>query len=180
MAPIGEDKNTGNKETEEKTEMVEIPKSQLESILKRLDAVESKDSDIVDDEIREHFVKVKLVEGQPLSDVQNAVQTGTNPRGEAVMICDITVIDKNGKDKVIKGFNYVKVRELEYVTCKLIKEKKTKKVRELGTVPERVFDHASGLTKETGKKVVLKENVVVVEYVVDFNDEELTLKGVNF
>ena len=159
-------------------EQITMPRSELASILKRLEAVEN--PGFIDmDEPKQHFVNVRLYEGKPIFRLYNAVVTGIDRlTGDQTMECQIEVVD--GDKLTTHTADYLGIlRDAEIVKAELIKTFEIDiSPKPIGSVAVKTVDGYN--TVATGIMVPLRIKIFKTEYLVKMPDgKEIRLAIVN-
>ena len=170
------------KENEEKrqkgSDLVEISRTDLESLTKRLEKLES--GSLIDlDEPKQHFVSVRLLDGKPINRLYNVRKSGIDPvTKDEIMSCKAEVVGENGKIDAVDADYLDIIRNAESVRCELLKTIE----KDVSTVHGKVaaqMEQSYNMVP-TGVMVPLKVRTVETKFVVRTPDgRELTLDTVN-
>lgn len=162
---------------------VEVSESTLNSLMDEVKElrkkVDNSSSEVIPMEgEEERFVRVVEHEGRPVSDIRNPHQVKVTDKGESVMLCDIDVLQKDGKIKEIKGVDYHDLRRRDSSVCKLIDVKILNKIVKGSQIDEQRIDD-EGIRHKTGRKVRLISVNPQMKYTVEWKGEEIVLDNVN-
>ena len=164
--------------TKQEEELVQIPRSELSAILKRLEAVEN--PGLIDlDAPKKHVVNVRLYEDKPISKLWNPIVSGRDPvTGDQTMSCQIEVIDGDKKVQTVADYLGI-LRDAEIVKAELIETIQTDISPEpVGKVSVKTLEGYNMVA--TGILVPLRVKTFKTTYLVKMPDgKELNLEMVN-
>jgi len=154
-------------------EKIEMPKSELASLLKRLERLEG--GSVIDlDEPTQHFCKVRLYEGKPISKVYNVKVSGNDPVTEdETMECKLDVIGEKGVETV-KADYLEMIRDYPTVLGELIKTNEKDVSYSTGKVAVNQVEGYN--TISTGVMVPLKVKMVETTFVIRLPSDEALIK----
>lgn len=169
---------TNEKNQEKNQEMVEISRSDLKSLMERVQRLENP-GEVNLDEPTVHHVNVRLYEGRPISRVFDVKCSGVDEvTGDEKMECKLEVVGDNGKTEIVKTDYLAMIRNFHTVKCELVKRNDKESHKDFGKVAVKAVEGHNMVS--TGMMVPLRVTSVEHSYVVKTPDgKEVELKTLN-